>query len=182
MHVRRWLVAIATALALGPGTTAVADASPQGTSSAGWQPQPGATYQFTSRWSGRCLDVAGTGDFSNVRQWDCVGDAYQRWTFENAGGGYYYVHPAFDSGMCLDVDTRGANGDFGGNVHLYHCWQGQNQMWRPDDIGDGWSSVIARHNGKALDVDTRAGNINNANVHNFTYWGGNNQMWRITPV
>lgn len=182
MRSRHWLFPAVTTLISMLATTAIADASPTSERSAGWQPQPGQTYQFSSRWSGRCLDVAGTGEFSNIRQWDCLRSSEQRWTFESAGGGYYYVHPVFDAGKCLDVDTRAQSGDYGGNVHLYHCWQGQNQMWRLDDIGDGWFSVIAHHNYKALDVDTRNGNINNANVHNWTYWGGNNQMWRISPA
>ncbi|GHG78744.1 RICIN domain-containing protein [Streptomyces griseocarneus] len=142
------------------------------------------TYSlFTSRYSGRCLDVAGGSslDEANIHQWDCVGVANQRWKLAPTGDGYYYI-TAQHSGKCLDVDTRAANGDYGGNVHQYHCWGGANQQWRLDYIGDGYYYVISRHNSKCLDVDTRRGNVNGANVHNWTCWGGNNQMWKISPA
>ncbi|NJP82632.1 RICIN domain-containing protein [Streptomyces sp. AA8] len=110
-----------------------------------------------------------------------MGVANQHWKLAPTGDGYYYI-TAQHSGKCLDVDTRAANGDYGGNVHQYHCWGGANQQWRLDYIGDGYYYVVSRYNSKCLDVDTRSGNVNGANIHNWTCWGGNNQMWKIAPA
>ncbi|GGX76123.1 RICIN domain-containing protein [Streptomyces hiroshimensis] len=183
MRDRSWLVVAVAALTATLGSTGVADAAAPGARPAAGGQQFDTYNAFTSRYSGRCLDVAGGSnrDEANIQQWDCVGVANQHWKLAPTGDGYYYI-TAQHSNMCLDVDTRAANGDYGGNVHQYHCWGGANQQWRLDYIGDGYYYVISRHNNKCLDVDTRPGNVNGANVHNWTCWGGNNQMWRITPA
>jgi hypothetical protein len=179
MIVSKTLAAVAAVFAVATGSLALA--GPAQAKTADFV-EPG-TYMLQNKLSARCLDVigGGTNDENNVGQWDCLNTPQQRWTFESAGGGYYYLHPQ-NSGKCLDVDTRNAVGDFGGNVFQYHCWGGTNQQWFFQKTADGFYGVTSRHNGKALDLDTRGGLGNGANVHNWTNRGDNNQQWKLIKV
>ena len=67
-----------------------------------------------------------------------------------------------DQGV-VDAIKRGFNGGGGGI------------------IANGTYRIIARHSGKAVDVQGAATN-DGANVHQWTYYGGNNQRWTLTHL
>jgi hypothetical protein len=50
-----------------------------------------------------------------------------------------------------------------------------------DSVPDGTYKIIARHSGKALDVQDH-GTANGSNVQQWTYFGSANQQWTVTSI
>jgi ricin-type beta-trefoil lectin protein len=116
---------------------------------------PVATGRLVARSSGRCLDVTGASTANGValEQWDCVGQANQRFRFQPTDGGFYEL-VAQHSGKCVDVAALSlANG---ARVQQWDCWGGQNQQFRLLPVGGGAYEVIARHSIRCLDVMYRS--------------------------
>lgn len=70
-----------------------------------------------------------------------------------------------DQGV-LDAIKRGFNGSGGGGSGI---------------IANGTYRIVARHSGKALDVNAH-GTSDGSNVIQWTYGGGNNQRWTLTHL
>ncbi|MCH7229438.1 family 43 glycosylhydrolase [Glycomyces sp. L485] len=83
---------------------------------------------------------------------------------------------AFHSDKCADVIS--ASTADGAEIAQYDCNDGLNQLWRMNDLGDGYVELTARHSDKCLDV-TSASDSNGAKVIQWTCNGGANQQWQI---
>ncbi|GAB4001020.1 hypothetical protein GCM10029992_35050 [Glycomyces albus] len=83
---------------------------------------------------------------------------------------------AVHSGKCVDVIS--ASTADGGEVAQYDCNGGANQMWRFDDLGNGYVRITARHSDKCLDVDG-ASSGDGARVIQWECHGGTNQQWQV---
>jgi len=153
----------------------------QGNSSTVSQPQsgiyPGRPYQLIAKHSGKCLDVAGvgTGNGTNIIQYDCHGGPNQQWTLTDKGGGYYLA-VAKHSGKCLDVAGVGTGN--GTSIIQYDCHSGPNQQWMLIPQGQGYYLATAKHSGKCLDV-SGASTANGANVTQYDCHAGPNQLWML---
>jgi elongation factor Tu len=63
-------------------------------------------------------------------------------------------------------------------VHQWDYVGISNQQWKIIDVGSGYSMIIARHSGKALDVEGGF-TQNGTQVHQWDYVGIPNQQWKI---
>lgn len=140
----------------------------------------GGTATFTSRHSGRCIDVvsASTADGAEIAQYGCHGGTNQQWRLQDAGDGYVRL-VAQHSGKCLDVEN-GATAD-GARVLQWACHNGSNQQWQLQGEGSGFLRLVARHSGKCLDV-TGWSTTDGARLAQSTCHGGANQQWRQDPA
>jgi len=78
------------------------------------------------------MDVIGasTAKHTQVDQWTWNGGANQKWSFQDAGGGYLHIVNQ-NSGKCLDV--AGASTADAANIIQYTCGTGTNQQWQDAD-------------------------------------------------
>jgi hypothetical protein len=97
--------------------------------------------------SGKFLDLD-MRDGSTVRQWDAGNLPNQQWDIVDAGYGYFYIRSA-SNGMTLDIEG-GQSRDLA-PVIATQTSNGESQMWRIVDMGDGTVQIISRL-GKAIDL------------------------------
>ena len=135
------------------------------------------SYRLTARHSGKVMDVIGASTANNaeVKQWTWNGGGNQRWTFEDAGGGYFRLVNV-NSGKCLDV-ANASTAD-GANIIQFTCGTGTNQQWQWSAIGS-FFQLRARHSGKCLDV-VGSGTGDGTDIQQFTCGSGTNQQWTRT--
>lgn len=127
--------------------------------------------------SGKCIDVAENSynNGGNIQQWDCYGNANQRWVLEQADDGYHRI-VSQHSGKCLDV--AGVSYGNGANIQQWDCGGGENQQFHLAYAGDGYYTLRARHSGKCLDV-SNVSSSNGANIHQWDCVGGDNQRFTL---
>lgn len=89
------------------------------------------TYTITVQHSNKCLDATSNCYAgSKVVQNTCDGTNSQKWTVEDAGGGYYFIK-SVSSGLYFDVSGSSlANGT---EIILWSKHGGQNQQWTIDN-------------------------------------------------
>jgi beta-glucanase (GH16 family) len=76
-----------------------------------------------------CLQASGTASGSATELWACNGASTQSWsiTTDSSPAGYYQLHPASSSSLCLDVS--GASSANGTVVEIYTCNSTNAQQW-----------------------------------------------------
>jgi hypothetical protein len=136
-------------------------------------------YRVTNSNSGKVMDVVSnsTANSAEIKQYPWNGGGNQKWTFQDAGGGYLRIVNS-NSGKCLDV-ASGSTAD-AANIIQYTCGTGTNQQWQWQAIGS-FFRLVARHSGKCLDV-VNAATTDGADIQQFTCGTGNNQQWSRTQV
>ncbi|MCU7823619.1 RICIN domain-containing protein [Kitasatospora sp. DSM 101779] len=125
--------------------------------------------------SGKCLGVYGmsTDNGTDAVQWDCNGNADQRWSYSGVGGGYYTITNA-NSGKCLGV--YGMDRKNGAVAVQWDCNGNADQQWYIDSVGNGAAHLINRNSGKCLGV--YGGNTANGTL--AVQWdcnGNSDQVW-----
>ncbi|GAB3651974.1 family 43 glycosylhydrolase [Glycomyces tarimensis] len=83
---------------------------------------------------------------------------------------------ALHSGKCADVIS--ASTADGAEIGQYDCNGGLNQLWRMNDLGNGYVELTARHSDKCLDVN-EASTSDGARVIQWSCNGGTNQQWQV---
>lgn len=103
-----------------------------------------------SAFSDRCVDVyqGGLENGTDIVQWDCSGNNFQNFAFENLGDGY--LLRSLHSNKCLDV--AGQSTENGANVAQWNCWNGDNQRWVREPQGNGTFRLRNVHSNQCLDV------------------------------
>ncbi|WP_439657034.1 RICIN domain-containing protein [Lentzea sp. HUAS TT2] len=115
--------------------------------------------------SGRCLDVAGTGNNTQARLWDCTGGTNQRWNHTAS-------RQLTVQGKCLDASGGGtANGTA---AILWDCHGGVNQQWNVNADG----TITGAQSGLCLDASGN-GTANGTLIHLWACHGGTNQQWSL---
>ena len=137
-------------------------------------------YDYTSavaKHSGRCMDVSGggTGNGSNIQQWECHGGDNQSWKLIPLGGDYYRIQVKH-SGRCMDVSGGGTGN--GPNIQQWECHNGDNQKWKLVPLGGDYYRIQAKHSGRCMDVASR-GTGNGPNIHQWDCHDGDNQKWKL---
>ncbi|MDI1465348.1 RICIN domain-containing protein [Catellatospora sp. KI3] len=134
-------------------------------------------YRITNRNSGKVMDVvsSSTANSAEVKQWSWNGGGNQKWSFQDAGGGWFRIVNA-NSGKCLDVAS--ASTADGANIIQYSCGTGTNQQWQWQATG-GYYRLVARHSGKCLDV-VGSGTGDGSDIQQYSCGSGNNQQWSRT--
>lgn len=83
------------------------------------------------------------------------------------------------SGKVLDVS--GVSTDDGATIHQWGWWDGPNQYWRIQELGDGTHRIQSVNSGKAIDVSGASGD-DGADVHQWGWHGGDNQRWYLDAL
>jgi hypothetical protein len=118
-------------------------------------------------------------DGGRIQQWDCYGNASQRWAIEPQNDGW--VIRSSVSNKCLEVAGSGtANGTV---VYQMACSGANNQRWQLDDVvlpPLGWDLLIrnVQSSWKALCIYGALPD-NGARTHMWEYLGLPDQKWRI---
>ncbi|MFL9843625.1 RICIN domain-containing protein [Flavobacterium rhizosphaerae] len=153
-----------------------------------WTPSGGSAgsfpgyYNIISRLSGKGLDVAdnSTASGGSIQQWDITngGGNNQRWRFEDAGNGNYYIRVK-STGMYLALaSTSTADGI---KVQQKTYANNDTYKWIVSSVGSGYYKIENVYGGKALDV-TDVSTANGALIQVWAYGGGNNQQWSFNQV
>lgn len=104
-----------------------------------------AAFELVMGHSDKCLDVAGgdSANGTNILQWGCYSQPWQRWQFVPANGGFLLKN--LHTGKCLDL--WGYSQENGANVFQWSCHGGDNQVltWQG-------SSLKFKHSGQCLDI------------------------------
>jgi xyloglucan-specific exo-beta-1,4-glucanase len=134
------------------------------------------TARLQARHSGKCADVLGAsqGAGASVVQWTCGSGANQKWSYAEAGGGYYSLK-AGHSGMCMDLASQSTANMV--TIVQAACNSGASQQWRPEDMGGGYYRLRSRFSDKCLDVNG-ASNADGTALIQYTCGTGTNQQWR----
>ncbi|GAA4523708.1 RICIN domain-containing protein [Amycolatopsis samaneae] len=82
------------------------------------------------------------------------------------------------SGLCLEVDHGRL--DPGTRVLQWNCHRGQHQLWRINDLGNGYVQLVVEHSAQCLEVDNAGGP--GAYVLQWPCHGGTHQQWRRSDL
>jgi glucosylceramidase len=139
-------------------------------------------YNIFSRLSGKGLDVAGasTASGASIQQWDITGGGgnNQRWRFESAGGGQYYIRVKSTNMYLALASTSTADGI---KVQQKSFVNNNTFKWTITSVGSGYYKIENVYSGKAMDV-TDTSTANGALMQVWAYGGGTNQQWSFTQV
>jgi len=137
------------------------------------------TYRITARHSGKAMNVrqASTNDSARIDQYTYGGNAWQKWGFDDFGGGYLRIYSRH-SGKCLDV--AGASTADGAELIQYSCGGGTNQQFQMVTNGN-YFQLRARHSGKCVDVPS-ASTADSVILKQYPCNAGTNQQWSRTVV
>ncbi len=107
----------------------------------------GPYYKITAKCSGMVLDVQGmsTESGSNVYQCNWCGGENQKWVFYDAGDGYYYIRPAHNTNLSLDVDNAGS-ADYT-NVKVHSSNESNAQKWKLDNVSTNTAGSVIVNEG-----------------------------------
>ena len=121
--------------------------------------------------TGKVLDAAiGTGidggnNGANIQQWAYHGGDNQKWTFQMAGDGYFYIRSKLDPNLVLDL-LYGST-DNGTNLQLCNYYGSDNQQWYLWDNTINLSTEWTNSNYK-VDYDADGGTLLDENGNETT--------------
>ena len=90
-----------------------------------------------------------TNDGAETGQWGITDNWCQKWTFEDAGNGYYRIKNQ-NSGLYLDIQNQ--SGSDGAKAVQSSYADRDSQLWNLSDQGDGYYYIINKNSGKYLEV------------------------------
>ncbi len=137
----------------------------------------GATYYIQSAISGKNMDVKSnqTANGTPLHLWRHNGGDAQKFTLENAGGGYFYIR--FRSGKYVHVQ-HGSNQP----RVLAHIWQGKNDnaKWRFVPAPNGYFYIQSK---KGTYLDVKGGkSADGTPIWLYTLNRSNAQRWKLKKV
>lgn len=139
-------------------------------------------YNVIARHSNKGLDVAdnSTTNGSRIQQWDITngGGANQRWKFEDAGNGNFYIRVKSTQMYLAPESTSTADGV---KVVQRNFGSGNEFKWQVVNVSSGYYRITNVLSGKSLDVQD-VSTANGANIQVWAYGGGNNQQWSLVQV
>jgi glucosylceramidase len=139
-------------------------------------------YNIVSKLSVKGLDVAdnSTASGASIQQWELTngGGSNQRWRFESAGNGQYYIRIK-STGMYLALAS--ASTADGIKVQQKSFTNDNTSKWTVASLGNGYYRIDNVYSSKALDV-TDVSTANGALMQVWAYGGGDNQQWQLNQV
>jgi O-glycosyl hydrolase len=139
-------------------------------------------YNIISRNSNKALDVAdnATSSGGRIQQYEIAngGGSNQRWKFESAGAGNFYIKVK-STNMCLVPE----NNTIADGIKVVQKPQvnANEYKWTITALGGGFYKIINVNSGKSLDVEG-VSTSNGAAIQTWAYNGGNNQQWQFNQV
>lgn len=139
-------------------------------------------YNIIARHSNKGLDVAdnSTTSGSRIQQWDITGGggSNQRWKFEDAGSGNYYIRVKSTQMYLAPQTSSTADGV---KVVQKNFASTNDFKWAVVSVGGGYYRITNVLSGKSLDVQD-VSTANGADIQVWAYGGGNNQQWSLVQV
>jgi glucosylceramidase len=139
-------------------------------------------YNIFSRNSGMGLDVADNSTISGARiqQWEISngGNDNQRWRFDDAGNGSYFI-VVKSTQMCLAPENTSTSD--GLQVQQKTCDNSDSQKWNVTSLGGEYYSIVNIVSGKSLDIEGQS-TLNGGNLQVWDYFGSDNQQWSFVQV
>jgi endonuclease/exonuclease/phosphatase family metal-dependent hydrolase len=135
-----------------------------------YTPEAASYFQIVNRNSGLCMDIAGAqmSPGTNVLQWYCSGDNWQKWSYDPTTG---LIRSLNDPRYCLDN-----NGyyDDGADLKIWTCNGNANQRFTLN-ANDG--TIRSRTN--PIQVVDAVGAAAGNDIITYSDWGGTNQRWAL---
>jgi hypothetical protein len=76
------------------------------------------------------------------------------------------------------LEVLGSETSNGTPLSLWTYYSGNNQLWRIEEVGDGYYKLIAKHSRKALTAKPEA----EGGIQQWRYSGREDQQWKIEPA
>lgn len=136
-------------------------------------PMPAASYfQIINNNSGLCMDISNAKMQlgTNVLQWYCNGDDWQKWSYDETTG---LIRSKQDPRYCLD---NSGNYDDGANIVVWTCNGNANQRFTLDAA----TGTIHMRTFPDQVVDAYGAAAGN-DIITWWNWGGENQLWSFVP-
>ncbi|MBE6862758.1 MAG: rhamnogalacturonan lyase [Ruminococcus sp.] len=134
-------------------------------------------YKIKNSNSGLYMEVAdgAAANGTNVQQGN---SDYNGWTFESAGGGYYYVYSELGDGRTYLLDLDYGKVDNGTNIGIWGNTQSDAQLFKFVDNGDGTYTICTKPTADESCLGIANGSADNgANVLQWACDGTANQKW-----
>jgi 1-phosphatidylinositol phosphodiesterase len=144
-----------------------------------------AVYELRPRFAGgNCLDVNGgrTVDNTEVIIHKAKNGNNQRWKLEDAGDGYYFLHPQNAPGKVLEVKGFASANSSSTVIFTKKTADQDNQKWRIEPLGDNYFSLKPKF---ALHMALEVFGANAADGQKATIYQANGsfaQQWRFQKM
>jgi hypothetical protein len=143
---------------------------------------PDVLYVLVAVESNKCVQITGTGNLegANAEISSCKSSTAQQFKLQPVAGNYHKLVSAL-SNKCLATDATSQ--DTGLKVVQQTCGDGTNQQWILADTAGapGTLQIVARHNGKALDINEGKSD-DGTHVITWPAKVSGNQQFRLNPV
>jgi hypothetical protein len=127
-------------------------------------------YRRLKNNKGYCMDLEGEGTSAgtDVHQWGCQNDDYQKWYQDSMGR----IHSKAARFMCIGIDGGGSSN--GSDIIIWSCNSNTSQQWQ-------WSTANSLRPGhathKAFDISGGNNSYEGKDAHLWDYHGGKTQQW-----
>ncbi len=142
-------------------------------------PDPNLCYKIVNKASGKVLDADGN---PWLTQYSIDHTSSQRWKFEAATGGYFFVKSQSTSLTNKVIDIQNGSTSDGAYAVLATKTGADREKYKLQDAGNGYYYIVAKHSGKALKLENSPGSngtkiiqqpISNSNEH---------QKWQVVAI
>jgi hypothetical protein len=144
-------------------------------------PNTGLCYRIVNKASGKVLD----SDYSpSLQQWAIDYTSSQRWKFEDAGAGYFFIRTQASAlaGQNKVIDVSNGSTADGAIVDLVTKTGAACEQYRLQDAGNGYYYIVAKHSGKAIKLSASPG-VNGTTIIQQTINSTNeHQKWQLVAI
>lgn len=127
--------------------------------------------------SGKYLEIKSAliTENADAGQWGVTNNWCQKWTFEDAGNGYYRIKN-MNSGLYLEIENQSKEN--GAKAVQCKYSNRASQLWKFVETGDGYYFIINKNSGKYLEVANNS-TADGASVGQWESTGYKCQKWTL---
>jgi Calx-beta domain/HYR domain/Ricin-type beta-trefoil lectin domain-like/Secretion system C-terminal sorting domain len=144
-------------------------------------PNTGLCYRIVNKASGKVLDA----DYSpSLQQYTIDYSSSQRWKFENAGAGYFFINSQASAlaGQNKVIDIANGSTADGALADLVTKTGAACEQYKLQDAGNGYYYIVAKHSGKALKLSANPGTNGTTIIQQTINSTNEHQKWQIVAI
>jgi Ricin-type beta-trefoil lectin domain-like/Calx-beta domain/HYR domain/Secretion system C-terminal sorting domain len=142
-------------------------------------PNTGLCYRIVNKASGRALDA----DYSpDLQQWAIDYTSSQRWKFEDAGAGYFFIKSQASALTNKVIDIAYGSTASGASADLVTKTGAACEQYKLQDAGNGYYYIVAKHSGKALKLNANPGNNGTGIIQETINSTFEHQKWQVVVI
>ncbi len=145
---------------------------------------PAKCYYIKNKASGKVIDAEDrdgvSGTFAN--QWTIDNTSSEKWKFQDAGNGYFYIVSQYTGSVGKVLDIAGGSTANGAYLDIINANGQDCTKFCFQDAGNGFVYIVAKHSGKAIKLVSSPGTDGTQIFQQPISSGNEHQKWTLQEV